>query len=177
MPDYNGTAQGVSDTIVGSRGNDTLRGFSGNDYLGGGRGNDVLIGGAGSDVMTGGLDSDTFQFAAGHLQQDAIDWITDFSFNQADSLSFTSSGGGQNIEILSATAAFVDNTAANGFGLANSTAGRELILEVRNSVTGATQQIVLIDSFSAANQVQWQSYLETLGFTGSINATTDTVTL
>lgn len=173
----NGTAQGVSDTIRGGRGNDILSGFSGNDYISGGRGNDILIGGAGSDVMSGGLDADVFRFSAGHIQDKAIDWITDFDFNQGDSLDFLSSGNGQKIEIVSATAAYVANTEFSGFDLSNSARGRELILEVRNSGTGAVERIVLIDSYSAASHDHWTAYLGTLGFEGTISATLDTVTL
>lgn len=186
MSDINGTngndtlpgnAQGVSDTIQGGRGNDTLSGFSGNDYLGGGRGNDILIGGAGSDVMSGGLDTDKFVFSAGHIQSGAIDWIVDFSFNQNDSLDFLASGNGQGIEILSATATFVSNGEFAGFDLSNSANGRDLILEVRNTGTGAIQRIALLDSYSAASDGQWQAYLGTLGFAGTIAADLDTVTL
>lgn len=172
-----GTAQGVSDTIQGGRGNDTLNGFSGNDYLGGGRGDDVLIGGSGSDVMSGGLDSDIFRFSAGHIQNNAIDWIVDFSFNQNDALSFQSSANGQNIEILSATATFVGNSEFSGFDLSNSASGRELIIEVRNTGTGAVEKIVLMDSYSASNHDQWTAYLGTLGFEGTITANLDTVVL
>lgn len=186
MPDFNGTsgndnlsgtAQGVSDTMRGGRGNDQLSGFSGNDYLSGGRGNDILIGGAGSDVISGGLDADVFRFSAGHIQTGAIDWITDFSFEQNDSLDLRSSANGQDIEILSATAAFVANSEFSGFDLSNSARGRELILEVRNTGTGAVERIVLIDSYSAGSHDQWSAYLGTLGFEGTISASLDTVTL
>jgi len=186
MPDFtgtikndtiNGTAQGVSDTIKGGRGNDTLNGFSGNDYLSGGRGNDLLIGGSGSDVMSGGLDADVFRFSAGHIQNNAIDWITDFDFTQNDSLSFLPSANGQNIEILSATATYVQNNEFSGFDISNSARGRELILEVRNTGTGAVERIVLIDSYSAASHDQWTAYLDTLGFEGTIGANLDTVIL
>lgn len=172
----NGNGAGESDTIRGGRGNDSLSGQSGDDFLGGGRGNDVLTGGSGSDVMEGGLDSDTFRFSAGHIQADAIDWITDFSFTQNDGLQFLTSASGS-IEILSATATFVDNQSFNGFDLSNSANGRELILEVRNTGNGNVQQIVLVDSFSNSNSAQWQAYLTSLGFTGTIDANTDTVTL
>jgi Ca2+-binding RTX toxin-like protein len=172
-----GNAQGVSDTIQGGRGNDRLSGFSGNDYLGGGRGNDILIGGAGSDVMSGGLDSDVFRFSAGHIQDEAIDWITDFSFNQNDSLDFRSSANGQDIEILSARTGFVTNNESWGFNVPNSERGRELILEVRNTVTGATEQIVLIDSYSNSSHDQWAAYLVTLDFQGTITDTLDQITL
>lgn len=164
------------DTIQGGRGNDKLSGQSGDDFLSGGRGNDLLIGGSGSDVIAGGVDSDTFQFSAGHITQDAIDWITDFSFNQNDSLKFLASASGS-IEILSATATFADNTTFNGFDLSNSANGRELILEVRNTGNGAIQKIVLIDSYSAGNSAQWEAYLANFGYTGGIAADLNTVTL
>jgi Ca2+-binding RTX toxin-like protein len=186
MADINGTvgnnillgnAQGQSDTIQGGRGDDVLNGYSGNDYLGGGRGNDILIGGSGSDVMSGGLDADVFRFSAGHIQNGAIDWITDFSFNQHDSLDFLSSANGQNIEIMSATATFVSNAEFAGFDLSNSAHARDLILEVRNTGTGAIQRIVLEDSYSHASSGQWAAYLDTLGYHGAIAANLDTVTL
>ena len=177
MPDFpgtsgndnlTGTAQNVGDTISGGRGNDTLSGLSGNDYLSGGRGNDILIGGAGSDVMSGGLDSDTFRFSAGHITQGSIDWITDFSFTQNDSLDFRSSGGGQDIQILSVTSAFVQNTSYSGYDFGNSARGTDLILEVMNTGTGAIEKIVLLDSYSNSLSGQWANYLATLGYTGDV---------
>lgn len=163
-----GTAQGVGDTISGGRGNDTLSGFSGDDYLSGGRGNDILIGGSGSDVMSGGLDADTFRFSAGHITQGAVDWILDFSFNQGDTLDFRASGGGQNIEIVSVTSAFVQNTSYSGYDFGNSSRGTDLIIEVKNTGTGAVEKIVLLDSYSSALSGQWTNYLATLGYTGDV---------
>ena len=171
----NGNAN-QSDTVFGGRGNDKLSGQSGNDYLNGGRGNDLLIGGSGSDILTGGLDADTFQWSAGHIAQGVVDWITDFSFNQGDTLNFLASASGS-IEIVSAKADFVDNTAFNGFDLSNSANGRELVLEIRNTGNGAVQKIVLIDSYSAANNAQWEAYLATFGYTGGIAADLNHVTL
>jgi Ca2+-binding RTX toxin-like protein len=165
-----GNAQGQDDQIFGGRGNDTLVGLSGDDYLSGGRGADLLVGGRGEDVLAGGLDADVFQFSAGHIDDGGLDWIVDFSFNQADTLNFLDSAGGQGIEITSVTKAFVQNTSASGYAFSNNVAtGTDLILEVRNTATNATQKIVLIDSYSASLSAQWGTYLASLGYTGAIN--------
>lgn len=125
----------------------------------------------------GGVDSDVFRFSAGHIQRGVVDWIVDFSFNQNDSLEFLASANGQNIKIMSATASFVNNTLFSGFDLSNSANGRDMVLEVRNTGTGAVQYIALLDSYSAANDGQWTAYLATLGYNGPIAASLDTVTL
>ncbi|WP_377845486.1 hypothetical protein [Bosea sp. UC22_33] len=90
----------TDDNLVGTAANDKMQGLSGNDVIFGGKGNDLIIGGAGSDVMTGGLGADTFQWSAGHITNGATDYITDFDIRQNDALSFLSSGGGQNVEIV-----------------------------------------------------------------------------
>jgi Ca2+-binding RTX toxin-like protein len=167
-----GNAKGEDDTINGGRGDDHITGLSGDDFLSGGRDNDTLIGGIGSDVMSGGsmtsaggIDSDVFEWSAGHIGEGNIDWVTDFSIG-SDVLSFRSSGGGQNLVIDSATRAYVTNTTFNGNNLDNNVdTGTDIILTVRNSVTGATQQIVLLDSWSGTLAPQWDAYFTSLGLT------------
>jgi Ca2+-binding RTX toxin-like protein len=171
-----GNSQGVGDEIYGGRGNDALSGLSGDDYLSGGRGNDVLIGGSGSDVMAGGLDTDVFRFSAGHITQNAIDWIVDFNFNQGDTLDLLASATA-GIEIVSATAAYVTNGSFGAHSLENSASGRELILEVRNTSNGSVQKVVLLDSYSNSNSVQWDTYLDSFGVNITINDTLGTITL
>jgi hypothetical protein len=163
MADINGNPN-ANDTLNGTSGNDKIQGFSGNDVLSGGRGNDLLIGGSGSDVMTGGLDADTFQWSAGHIQNGAVDYITDFDIRQNDVLSFISSGGGQDIVIDSVTLGYSGETTANGVSLNNNVAtGTDITFTVRNDVTGATQTIVLLDAWSGNLSSQWNDYLATLG--------------
>lgn len=156
-----------NDTLVGGRGTDTLNGGSGNDVLRGDRDNDILIGGSGNDVMFGGLDADTFRFSAGHVNAGAVDWIGDFSLAQNDRLELLASAAA-GIEIVSATRAFVTNTSADGVDLDNGARSLDLILQLRNTGTGATERVVVLDSYSAGLAGQWTSYLATLGYTGGI---------
>lgn len=154
----------TNDFLVGTAGNDKIQGLSGNDVIIGGRGDDLIIGGAGSDVMTGGLGADTFQWSAGHITQGATDYITDFDIRQGDKLSFLSSGNNQNVEILSVTKGYNQTTHFNGVDLQNNLAsGTDITFTVRNSVTGATQEIILLDAWSGSLSAQWDAYLATLG--------------
>jgi Ca2+-binding RTX toxin-like protein len=172
-----GNSGGQNDTLIGGRGNDVLIGLSGDDYLLGGRDTDLLIGGRGSDVMTGGLDDDTFQFSAGHITNGTIDWLTDFVVG-VDTLSFLNSGGGQNLVIDNVTRAYVTNETHNGINLENNvSSGTDLIFTVRNSVSGETQQIVLLDAWSGTLAPQWDAYLASLGYTGPLGANNGEVTL
>lgn len=154
----------TDDNLVGTAANDKMQGLSGNDVIFGGKGDDLIIGGAGSDVMTGGLGADTFQWSAGHITNGAIDYVTDFDIRQSDKLSFLSSGGGQNIEILSVTKGYNQTTHANGVDLNNNLAtGTDITFTIKNCVTGATQEIVLLDAWSGSLSGQWNAYLATLG--------------
>lgn len=169
MATFTGTAGGVQDSIIGTQGADLIAGLSGDDVLRGGRGNDTIIGGSGSDVLVGGLDSDTFVWSAGHITAGATDWILDFSINQGDKLQFDPSGGGQTVVIESVVLDYLNDTSVKAGGsdsvsLDNNVAtGGDLIFTVRNSVTGATQQIVLLDTWSGALSGQWNEYLSTFG--------------
>lgn len=172
----NGNAAGFQDSIIGSQGADIINGLSGDDVLRGGKGNDTIIGGAGSDVLVGGLDADTFRWAAGHITEGATDYITDFSLNQGDNLSFMSSGGGQNVEILGVSLDYLGMTSAAAGGSAsvdlqnNIGTGGDLTFTVRNSVTGNVQTIVLLDAWSGALSDQWNAYFTTLGTSLSVTA-------
>jgi len=64
--DFNGTGNGLDNTIIGNAGNDTLDGGAGNDILLGGAGGDTLIGGIGNDTLNGGTESDTLIGGAGN---------------------------------------------------------------------------------------------------------------
>lgn len=162
MANIIGTAQGVDDTLNGSRNADTIQGLSGDDLIFGGRGDDLIIGGQGSDVMWGGLDADTFQFSAGHIGNGSVDYITDFNVGQ-DLLSFISSSGGQNVVIESVRLEYLTETSFNGNDLQNNVAtGTDVIFTVKNSVTGATQEIILLDSWSGLKSAAWDAYLDTL---------------
>lgn len=154
----------VNDNILGTAADDKIQSFSGNDVINGGKGNDLIIGGSGSDVMTGGLGADTFQWSAGHITNGATDYITDFDIRQSDALSFLSSGGGQNVEIVGVTKGYLSVTDANGVSLSNNVAtGTDITFTMKNSVTGATQEIVLLDAWSGSLSGQWDAYLATLG--------------
>lgn len=164
MANITGTASGVSDTLVGTSGADYIAGLSGNDILSGGRGNDTLIGGQGSDVMTGGLDADRFEFSAGHITDGAVDYITDFDLRQGDTLAFLNSGAGQNFVVTGVEKGYLSTTSFNGVDLQNNLAtGTDITFHVTNSVTGATQDIVLLDAWSGALSSQWNSYLSSMG--------------
>lgn len=163
MADITGTVN-APDNLTGTSGDDKISSLSGNDVITGGRGNDLIIGGSGSDVMTGGLGADTFQWNAGHITNGATDYITDFDIRQSDKLSFLSSGGGQNVEIVGVTKGYLSVTSANGVDLQNNVAtGTDITFTIKNSVTGATQEIVLLDAWSGSLSGQWDAYLATLG--------------
>lgn len=164
MADIFGNAQGVDDVLGGTRGNDLIVGYSGDDLLNGARGNDTLIGGAGSDVMYGGLNTDTFVFSAGHLLSGAVDYICDFALIDGDSLSFLDSGDGQVFEVLSIVRTMLTETDFNGHNLNNNVGtGTDIVFTVRNSGTGAEQEIALLDVWSASNNSAWVDYLDSLG--------------
>lgn len=158
------TGTNSAETLTGTKGDDTVTGNSGDDVLFGGRGNDLLVGGSGSDVLFGGLDADTFRWSAGHITDGATDYVADFSLLSGDLLSFLSSGGGQDVSILGVSRSFRTDTTANGVDLQNNIAsGTDIVFTVQNSVTGATQEIVLLDAWSASISAQWDAYLATLG--------------
>lgn len=155
-----GTAQGVEDRVTGRATNDVLKGLSGDDVLIGRNGNDTIAGGKGSDVMDGGLGSDRFDFSAGHLQNDATDYIRDFLLG-TDTLRFLNSGKGQVFEILSVVLEKLTIAEFNGTDLQNNINRDDMIFTVRNSVTQAEQEIVLMDTGPATEA--WEAYLAQLG--------------
>ena len=159
-----GNNAGVSDTLIGTSGADQISGLSGDDHLLGGRGNDTIIGGSGSDVMAGGLDADTFVWSAGHITDGAVDYITDFSLRQNDMLQFLSSGGGQDIIVLNVEKSYRTETSFNDIDLQNNVeTGTDVTFTIQNSVTGATQQIVLLDSWSRSLDNLWDAFFDSLG--------------
>jgi VCBS repeat-containing protein len=82
-------ALGGDDVLIGSDQDDTLNGGAGNDNLMGNDGDDTLIGGAGNDILTGGDGADIFQWNSGDegtAATPAVDFITDFSAAEGDSL-------------------------------------------------------------------------------------------
>jgi T1SS-143 domain-containing protein len=82
-------AQDGDDVLIGSDQADTLNGGAGNDNLMGNDGDDTLIGGAGNDILTGGDGADIFQWNAGDegtAGSPAVDFVTDFSSAEGDSL-------------------------------------------------------------------------------------------
>ncbi|MCF7702203.1 calcium-binding protein [Loktanella sp. M215] len=166
MADFIGTAQGVDDSITGTRGDDTMQGLSGNDYLNGGRGDDVIIGGAGSDVLMGGLGADEFQWSAGHISDGATDYVMDFDIRQGDTFSFLDSASAE-FEVLSISHTMVDDAEFNGYDLRNGDNSTDIVIEVYNATTNSTQKIVLLDSWSGGLNAQWEDYLATKGLSFS----------
>ena len=159
-----GTNGGVADSLSGTVGADRMSGLSGNDVLRGGRGDDTFIGGTGSDVLIGGLGADSFEFSAGHITTGAKDVITDFDLRQGDSLNFIASGGGQSFEVVSVVKGYTTDTTMNGVDLQNNiSTGTDVTFTVRNSVTGVTQEIVLLDAWSGSQSASWDAYLATMG--------------
>ena len=174
MADFDGTAQGGGDSITGSRGDDVMRGFSGNDFLNGGRGDDVIIGGTGSDVLMGGLGADEFQWSAGHISDGATDYVIDFSIMSGDTFSFLDSGSAD-FQVLSVSRTMVDDTEFNGYDLRNGSASTDIVFEVYNATTNATQKIVLLDSWSSGLNAQWEDYLATKGLSFDMMPQTEDV--
>ena len=162
--DINGTPN-FDDVLTGTAGADKIRGESGNDFINAGQGDDLVIGGSGSDVMRGGLGADTFEWSAGHITDGATDWVIDFSLAvQNDLLSFISSGGGQDVNVLSVVLTKLLDTEFNGFDLENNVeTGTEIVFTVQNSVNGKIQDIVLLDAWSGSTNDAWVDYLATLG--------------
>jgi hypothetical protein len=159
-----GTAQGVDDMLRGTAADDRIASLSGDDNIIAGRGNDTVIGGTGSDVLSGGLGSDTFVWSAGHLTDDAIDYVRDFSLLQGDTLKFLDSGEGQIFQVLSVELMKLEETVFNGFDLNNNVErGTDIVFTVQNAVTGATQEIALLDAWSNSKNDAWVDYLATLG--------------
>jgi RTX calcium-binding nonapeptide repeat (4 copies) len=147
-----------NDRLEGDRGNDFLLGGIGNDVILGGRGNDVINGGVGSDVLTGGLDSDVFAFTALDFSKGATDVITDFRLGE-DSLSFFG------LKITNVTKGYLDMFAMNGEDLANSSRATDLTVTVQD-VFGRTQNVILLDVWASANNSAWDSYFDSLGYSG-----------
>lgn len=160
-----GGTQVVSDTTIGTRGDDLISGQSGDDYLHGGRGNDTIIGGSGSDVLTGGLDADTFVWSAGHIQNGVVDYVTDFSIQSGDTLSFLDSNyGAYTLNVLSAELSYTSVTEFNGIDLGNNlSTGTDIIFTIENAHTGAVQQIVLLDAWSRSLDSLWDDFFASKG--------------
>ncbi len=170
-----GNAKGFQDSLIGTASDDTIMGLSGDDVIRGGRGNDLIIGGQGNDVVFGGLDADTFQWSAGHITNGGIDYVADFDLRQNDTLSFMSSGGGQNVEIMSIQLEYNGTTTVAAGGSAsvsldnNVGAGTDVIFTVKNTGTGAVQQIVLLDAWSGNLSGAWDTYLAANGWSFTAN--------
>lgn len=160
-----GTAQGVGDTLFGSKGDDLMMGQSGDDVMYGGRGDDRMIGGQGNDVMAGGLGADTFVWSAGHIGDGEADYVTDFDINFGDTLQFLDSDGGD-FQVLSVQIEGSDATEQNGVDLRNKmTSDNDIVFSVMNTSTGAMQDIVLLDVWSSSKNAAWEEMLADMGLT------------
>lgn len=171
-----GNAGGVADSLIGTAGADRIEGLSGDDVIRGGRGNDTIIGGQGNDVVWGGLDADTFEWSAGHITGGGVDYVADFDLRQNDVLNFRSSGGGQNVEVLSIEFKKLSETNVSAGGAEsvdlqnNVGTGTDVVFTVRNSETGATQEIILLDAWSGNLAPMWDAYLAANGWTSLVAA-------
>ena len=160
-----GTSQNVSDTLKGKNTDDMLLGLSGDDVMFGRGGDDRMIGGKGSDVMSGGVGADTFVWSAGHIDNGDVDYVTDFNLNQGDMLQFLDSANGD-IEILSINVTGSSATEQNGVDLRNEMrAENDVVISVMNTGTGAMQDIVLLDAWSASKNDAWVDLLADMGLT------------
>lgn len=172
-----GKNMGVDDTLRGTHSSDVISGLSGDDVIYGGRGEDTIVGGQGNDVLFGGLDADTFSFSAGHIGNGETDYIADFSLNQGDTLRFLDSGNGQAFEVLSIVRQYLTETmGVNGTDLRNNVeTGTDIIFSVMNSVTGAVQNIVLLDAWSGNLSGAWDDYLASMGLSFSTSSESENV--
>ncbi|WP_044870706.1 peroxidase family protein [Pseudomonas sp. LFM046] len=137
---FNGTGNGLANTLTGGVGNDTLNGGAGNDTLNGGAGNDHLEGGAGNDVMNGGLGNDVFRFAAAGF---GLDRIAGFDANPA---------GGQDLMDISGL----------GITAANFVASVSIVDQGANTqVTIGANHIVLVGVADATTVTQADFILAT----------------
>jgi hypothetical protein len=151
-------SKGGNDLVFGSRGDDDLLGNNGNDFLSGGRGSDDLTGGNGSDVMWGGLDADRFIFRANATANGDVDWLGDFSLDQADTLLFTG-----DFTFISAVRQKLTDTEFNGFDLGNNVDfGTDIVITVEANGSNRAE-IVLLDVWSSSRNDAWVAYLDTFG--------------
>ena len=172
-----GNSLGIDDSLTGTAGNDRIEGLSGDDVIRAGKGDDLVIGGQGNDVVWGGIGADTFQWSAGHITAGGIDYVADFDLRQNDTLSFMSSGGGANIEVLSVSLTKIGTQNVDAGGSAsvsldnNVGFGTDVVFKVKNSVTGAVQDLVLLDAWSGNLSGTWNDYLSANGWSFSNNIT------
>jgi RTX calcium-binding nonapeptide repeat (4 copies) len=158
-----GNAQGVDDILVGGSADDKISGRSGDDLLNGGGGQDIIEGGKGSDVLRGGTGADSFVWSAGHITGGGIDYVTDFSLSAGDTLKFLDSEG-QVFEVVSVMLTKLLETEFNGHNLHNNVlTGTDIVFTVYNALTDKTQEIALLDAWSAGSNDEWVDYLATLG--------------
>lgn len=165
MADITGTAQGVGDNLRGTGGDDVIKGLSGDDVIKAGRGDDEIQGGRGNDVMAGGTGADKFVFSAGHIADGETDYITDFSVNQGDSLSFLDSGSSAFTVVSVELEKLTETTNVNGVDLKNNVdKGTDIVFTVQND-DGDTQEIILLDAWSNGLNAQWEGILADMGLT------------
>lgn len=162
MAIISGTAV-VDDVLQGTNTDDKISGLSGDDTIRAGAGDDTIIGGRGDDIVWGGVGADKFVFSAGHITDGGTDFLADFNLRQGDTVQFLDSGSGQIFEVLSVTKERLEITDINEYDLQNNALGHDVIFTVRNAATGATQDIVLLDSWSGELADDWDAYLADLG--------------
>jgi Ca2+-binding RTX toxin-like protein len=165
--------------VQGTTGNDTLKapsgagqnnkydGKQGNDVIIASTGDDLLIGGDGSDYLFGGQGADTFEFSKFAHAGDT-DYVTDFNLSLGDSLKL-----GAGTTITGAAASYLSAQEFNGQSLHNDANVYDLTLtlHVDDGVKSFDYTVTLMDviknqTFSAD---QFNSYLNTLGYSGGID--------
>ncbi|MGL4310320.1 MAG: calcium-binding protein [Paracoccaceae bacterium] len=153
--------------LRGTRSDDDINALAGNDVIRAGAGSDQIHGGTGDDLMFGGVGADVFSFFVDNIEGDSfngnVDYIADFDLRQGDSLFFEAIGEGQEIIIDSVTRIQTETGTVNGVDAQNNAGSFDVIFTIRDSVSGATQEIVLLDSWSGAMAGAWDDYLASLG--------------
>lgn len=145
-----------NDTISGGGGADAINAGAGNDHVNAGRGDDSIEGGEGSDVLKGGEGADTFFFRSLRLDAGDVDYITDFSVGDGDSLVFSG------CSVVSISQETLGIKKFGDYGLDNSSGKNDLklVLAVSDGLGGTyNQEIWLIDSVNSSETMAfWHTY-------------------
>lgn len=150
--------------LKGTRGDDEISGIDGNDVIRGGAGNDIIDGGSGQDLLFGGVGADKFVFTANDVTSFGTDYIADFSLKQGDTLEFLSPNTEvQTLVVDSVFRTKVEIGDINGADAQNNAAGWDVVFTIRNTETGETQDVVLLDSWSSSQAGQWDDFLASMG--------------
>jgi hypothetical protein len=143
MRDPNEVLSTTSDPAIDATPGVVLVGNGENDALLGGTGDDILIGGAGDDSLTGGAGADVFRWSlsdVGTEDSPAIDYITDFNKDGADTLDLADLLPEESSDNLSA---YLDFT----------TEGDHAVLNVSTTAGGDVVQKVVFENYASFNDL------------------------